>query len=207
MHNIEKWSYPVGQAKEEIFTEVSDYVGEQTRAEHGGCKCGLDRKIRFYDNVEPRADYNAASQWLDDHDEGRYDCLAVRYRSGKTLSSATLKKAEAAYANAVNAQLDLENKVIADFYGTKSLTVGCKQCGSSLSRKWLKAKRLIDCPLCGNELLSATAQERMKNAAARVKKAENALNDEKKKLAAKAGVKDWKNPSGVSWLVKFEYHT
>ena len=72
--------------------------------------------------------------------------------------------------------------------------MGCKSCGSKLSRVHIKTNR---CPVCGADLRPQTMQKAVEAARAKWNRAQDAYN-----AYVKAHSK-----SKVMWLVKIEYHT
>lgn len=71
-------------------------------------------------------------------------------------------------------------------YDRKSATIGCKNCGSSLATKYMAAKKLNKCPLCGSELRSDTVLKTIQGYQANIKKYEKQYAEGIKKARGKS---------------------
>ena len=163
---------------------------------------GLPKSIRWIESAGVLDSYDDALDYIEKHDHRAYDQLAVRYNATKDefKPSAKFLNAKEREKNAREAYKNLTDKINADFFGAKSEYVGCKGCGSKLSRKHLSHPT---CPLCKNSLLSETASTRLSRSFDKIKdskkKADDAWKaDEKRRKKGKIG--------DVRWLVKIEYH-
>lgn len=193
-HNIAHFDYPENCNRKNVQHEC-DTLAKMEDWQEG---CSGVNPIRWLDNVSVQDDYDEAKKYIETHDKGWYDCLAVKYYdTSKLKPSANAKKLAESVASAQNAYNTLREKVISDFFGTKSEYIGCKECGSRLSKAYLKRP---SCPLCGNSLLSETASNRLEKAKAKIAEYEKRRSEAVKKDAAKA-------KKDVRWLVKIEYHT
>lgn len=76
----------------------------------------------------------------------------------------------------------------------KAAKIGCKKCGSSIAKNYLKSER---CPVCGNDLRAEYILERLRKFDADINKIEKDIRVEKQKQASKAPVK---------WCVKVSVH-
>ena len=72
--------------------------------------------------------------------------------------------------------------------------IGCKKCGSSLSKDFLRGD---SCPLCRADLRSKTTLDRISAYQKRLEDIQKKIESEKKKQWEKASLK---------WMVRFEYH-
>lgn len=185
MHNIEYRTYPENVDKVKAKADLDHYVSMEDWQE--GCS-GLYNPIRWIDKI--LSSREEAEKFLEANDRRDYDNLAVKYRettvSGKQYSALVekLKKAKKELEE-VNSKFH--------FRDAKADFIGCKTCGSKLSRKHLFTNK---CPVCGFDLRPAYVQEKVKKLEEKAKKYQEDL----KNLPLK--------PTGrVSWLLKFEYHT
>ncbi|MCR5669646.1 MAG: hypothetical protein K6G10_01455 [Butyrivibrio sp.] len=204
-HNICHFDYKEKVNRKSVQAELDHYAAMEDWQE--GCT-GLLQDIRWLDDREICESYDEAYYLINkldrsDYDQGDYDQLAVRYYvTPPVKNSSETKKAADARANAYNNYSALKEKVCSDFFNTKSEYIGCKECGSKLSKKYLKEPK---CPLCGRNLLSDTAMQRLMNAHDKFVNAQKKEREEVKKAEQKA-IKKAKNRE-VRWLVKIEYHT
>lgn len=76
----------------------------------------------------------------------------------------------------------------------KAAKIGCKKCGSSIAKDYLRTER---CPVCGNELRADYILERLEKYDADIAKVNKDIRLEKQKSANKAPVR---------WCVKVEVH-
>lgn len=189
MHNIEYHSYAENIHRDYVQRELDHYVSGETRGEGGH---GLPNDIRWLENIGICEDYEAAQSCIADHDRKWYDQLAVRYYESTPAQSKTLtglrEKTKAACEEyySRNEKIWAET-VTADF-------VGCKTCGSRLSRIHIRSNR---CPVCGSDLRPETMRKSVASAKAKWEKARTAEQEYIKKHGKKT----------VKWLVKIEYHT
>ena len=107
-------------------------------------------------------------------------CLPVeKGKREKAREAKAWAKVEAAQKKLNDANV----KARKDFAGAKSKTVGCKGCGSKMSREHLVrflSHRPIRCPLCNGDLLSQTFRDRQAKLEAAVKAAKAAHAEESK---------------------------
>lgn len=93
------------------------------------------------------------------------------------------KKAREKVKAAEKKLTDACNKARKAFAEAKSKTVGCKGCGSKMSREHLARflmHRVVRCPLCDHDLLPATFRERQAKLKAAVEEARKAAEEEAK---------------------------
>lgn len=198
MHNILTQSYPENVDKKKVQADWDHYAAMEDWQEGS---TGVS-PIRWLD-TDPKNGLEKAEEYIREKDRGWYDCLAVRYYEDVVVKpTKSMENAKAAKNAAEKHYAELQKKINDDFFNARSATVGCAECGSKLNRKYLKKPT---CPLCGRNLLSETATQRLMNAhdkigAASAKVAQ--LYKSEKQKAEKA-IKNRK----VKWLVKIEYHT
>ena len=192
-HNIEYYSYPITKKQSVIENELQAYAVRKTYEEGGG---GLYRSIRWYEDV--CNDYASAKVFLDTHDKGWYDQLAVKFNHfDKPLTSNRLSDLEAKASETRKKLHELESKVA--FAEFKSQYISCKKCGSKLNKDYIKRNF---CALCGNDMRSDTTKNAIARLKEKVEALEKAIREEKTKLAVKKA-----KEAKVYWLVKIEYHT
>lgn len=78
MHQIEMWVFPSKKSPKAIQKEADKYCKEYGDYHHG---CD---PIRFCTDV--MKDRLEAEEWIDRHDRGFYDCLAVRFKDGRKIN-------------------------------------------------------------------------------------------------------------------------
>ena len=189
MHNIQHYDYPENVNRAAVQKELDSYVQHETYQEGGH---GLDKPIRWLDNVPVCEDYESAREAISRRDKGWYDQLAVRYYRPVRKPQKGLTALEDKEKDAREKLLAVDRVIWAA--GLKAEYVGCRGCGSKLKRQYIKANR---CPVCGADLRPDTTIKQIEAARARWKKAEKAVSDYIKKHSEKE----------VRWLVKIEYHT
>jgi hypothetical protein len=200
-HNIEHRDYPVSIDRVKVKAELDDYVAHEDWGE--GCS-GLYRPIRWLDGVAPFEDSDAASQYLDENDKGDYDNLAVRYYSvdERLITSAKLTDLVKRRGELAVQRLNKNNIYYPDT--VSAAYIGCKKCGSKLSREWLQKRTLRSnkCPVCGCDFRSETMLKAIRSLDDRINKIDADIEAERAKIRLKLRKK-----GEVRWLVKFEYHT
>lgn len=186
MHNIEYYSYKETEDKKAIQTELDDYVEHATWEEGGSTTGG----IRWIDHV--CRSYDEAKKYIEEHDKGWYDCLAVKYISPIQERCAKVeelgKKIKEAYD-------DYHKKDSAIYVKTRtSEFIGCSDCKSRLAAKYLNTNF---CPVCRADLRPETTLKAIAAAHSRWQKAQK----NKEEYVNKHSKKE------TRWLVKIEYHT
>ena len=190
MHNIQYFIYQENVNRKEVQSELDSYVAHEDWQE--GCS-GLYNGIRWLDNQPICEDEDKATVMLNRLDRGNYDNLAVRFYQAQPMKdNKTYRVLQEKASSALKAFREKDNVRYAE-----SVTVeyiGCKACGSKLSRVHIKTNR---CPLCGADLRSKTMKNAVDAAEAKWHKAEKAMKDYERQHAKKR----------VMWMVKIEYHT
>jgi hypothetical protein len=152
----------------------------------------IDRTI--CDNEE------AAHEFINSHDKGWYDCLAVRFYDYSAVNVKKPKRFEVLEErrNTLCARLhDMENTPYAETL-TSTEFVGCKHCGSKIATKFLKGNH---CPVCGTDMRPKTTMDRIASTKARIAETEKELKEEMQNLQKKQ-----RDKAQIKWLVKIEYH-
>lgn len=190
MHNIDYRSFPENVDKKKVKAEIDDYVAHEDWQEGAS---GLSSPIRWYETTPPCADYDDAKAFIDAHDNGWYDNLAVRYFKHNPVSGNKKKELE----DKVNLAREKSNRLSSALYPQtlKSEFIGCKDCGSKLARRLLKTNF---CPVCRADLRPETTLSAIRAADEKLKKAQDALC---------TYVKAHRTVNKIMWLVKYEYHT
>lgn len=189
MHNIEYYSYDENIKRDWVQQKLDAYVKRETYQEGGH---GLDKPIRWLDSEPVCEDEDAARELIGKRDKGWYDQLAVRYYQPEPMQSKALNEMRQKIKEAYDEYARRDGEIWAE--GMKAEFVGCKGCGSKLSRIHIKRNR---CPVCGADLRPASWLKSVEAAKAKWQKAQAA---EKKYIAAHSKKK-------IMWLVKIEYHT
>lgn len=198
-HNIEHRDYNVKMSKDAIFADINSYVEHVTWQEGGS---GIDR-IRWLE-TKVCANYEEAESYLESHDKGWYDCLAVQYKEYPRANLEPSKK-----MTDLAQKIDAERTKCADYEKAHSVKafkaefVGCSSCGSKLKKELLNTEF---CPLCRADLRGKTTLETLKKYKAKIAELKENLEVERKKQKADYEKKQEKNAE-TRWLVKFEYHT
>ena len=186
MHNIEYYDYKETVNKKAIQAELDDYVEHKTWEEGGGDTAG----IRWNDNVVCES-YDAAKKWIEKHDQGWYDCLAVKYLSPVT-NRLDLKEYDDKVKEAYNVYFK-RDKAIYPKTRTSEF-IGCSKCKSRLATAMLRGNF---CPVCGFDLRPESTLKAIETAINKWKKAQEARQEYINKHSKKE----------TRWLVKIEYHT
>ena len=72
-HNIQHYDYPENVDQKKVFRDLAKYVQHEAWQEGGHLN-----EIRWLD-AKPLPSRDDAEEFLNKHDKGWYDCLAVRY--------------------------------------------------------------------------------------------------------------------------------
>lgn len=188
MHNVEHYDYKENIDKKAVYTDLNNYVEHATWAEGGN---GIE-PIRWNDYV--CESYEAAKEWIQKHDKGWYDQLAVKYKTPvrESRKSDKLKELEQKILDAYS-EYNKRNNALYPKTRTSEY-IGCGQCGSKLSSKHLTSNR---CPVCHEDLRPETMLKSIAAAEAKWKRAQ----------AIKKEYVDKHSKKEIRWLVKIEYHT
>lgn len=186
MHNICYREYPESTSKREITESVIRIVARS------GDGYGTD-SIKFCDDVICD-NYGAAQTYLEAIDTAFYGGYAVRcYDFSKVKDPKKVGELEKKIAETL-----ANKKAFAEAHSIKNQKaafIGCPECGSKLNRERLHSNQ---CPLCYQELRSASTMERLASYDNRIAEYHEQIKQERLKNKKKAA---------VMWVVKFEYHS
>ena len=183
MHNIEYFNYQENVDKNKVTTEIDEYISDN--GEYGGNGVRWCRD-KICSNIEE------AKKWIEDHDQGWYDQLAIRYYKSIPSKTAKLKELE-----------EKVNETYKDYYKKDHVSypktrtsefIGCAKCKSRMKTEYLFSN---SCPICRADLRPDTMLKTIAAAKNRWEKAKLTLAN----YTNKTGTKE------VRWLVKIEYHT
>lgn len=186
-HIIQHFTFPVKTKRQEIIAECAEYANRNgdypNQIEGAG--------IRFKDNTVYSC-YEDAEKAIQEMDSGWYDNIAVKYKDVHSIKSAKIDDIR----RRIN---ETQEKKVAysmahDISTFKSQYIGCKKCGSKLSKDHLHG---YYCPLCRNDLRSETTISTLNGYDEKIKSLQKQELEEKKKMRDKAP---------EMWLVKFEFH-
>jgi hypothetical protein len=188
-HNINHYTYDLNCDKKKVQAELDHYAAMEDWQE--GCS-GLGSPIRWLDVTLD--DYDKAIEYIEKHDRGWYDQLAVKYKSYPRPSKQS--KAVSELVTRFEAARASKEKIVKDgsIKNRTSEYIGCPKCGSKLKASLLHGEF---CPLCRADLRSPTTLDRLNKAQARIDEAQKKLEEQRKKESKPV----------VKWLVKIEYHT
>ena len=189
-HNIKHFTYAEKENKNRIQKDLDTYVSHETWQEGGHGTGG----IRWLDAVCKSRE--EAEQYIEKHDRGWYDCLAVRYEAPIQFTSKKLEELKQAVITSYKVYEDRANM---NYPSTlTSEFIGCKSCGSRLNRAKMAAKPDGNkCPVCREDLRTDTI----------LKSIETAKNKWKRVTAQKEEYINSHAKKERRWLVKIEYHT
>lgn len=187
-HNIRYATYNDKINKNAVQREWDAFV---RCADRGEGASGLSQKIRWNDNVSPLENEERASRWIDEHDRGWYDQLAVRFYDIK--GNDKLDEIRNRRSEIMDKLSERENILVKD--ARTSAFIGCVKCGSKLSRVHLTSNK---CPVCHEDLRSTTELNAIDALKKKAKTLQERIKAEEARLRKKAKIK---------WLVKIEYHT
>ena len=189
-HAIQHYEYDISVDKNRIEKEMNRIAEED-----GDYHSGLNKSIRWVDTI--CEDRDKAEEFINTHDNGWYDQLAVKFRVyPKSEPTKALLNLQA------RLQKETEKKsaytqahCIASF---KIEYIGCPKCGSKLKRTLVRGN---SCPLCGTELRSKTTMETLQKYEDSIHHIRKLIKEEERKINLK-NIKQAK----IKWLVKIEYH-
>lgn len=189
-HNIEYGVYKENVNKKKVQTDWDNFVCVADREEGAS---GLPGAIRWNDGVTPLDSKSDAERWIDEHDGGWYDQIAVRFYDVDHVKSGKVDVIRKKLSEA-NDKFRARNSILVKDVRTSEF-IGCTTCGSKLKRTYLKTNQ---CPLCRADLRSATELKAINGLLKKSDTLQKQLKDEIAKQRKKAEIK---------WLVKIEYHT
>ena len=191
--NVLQFKGNINQVKAKWNSAVEDAIYE---CGHGGNYTGSISELgngfqqinKVFDN------YDEAHEYIEEHHQKWDGAMAVRYLAeGGLTKSSTNKKAklEKKLTDAINYRDNLRAKLVNDLRNAKSTLIGCRNSGclSKINRKFVTSKGT--CPLCHQQLLSPTAQNRIAIADCKVAKAQKDLRNYKPTRSKSATTEMW----------------
>lgn len=150
--------------------------------------------LHWHDEISPLESQEAAEKRIEMLEKGKsYSDHAVRfydYSSAKVTDKMVEYRRRIAKLQSQKAKYAEDNSVL----HFKADYIGCKKCGSKVSRKHLRADF---CPVCHNDLRSETTRTTLLNYGSRIRELWDKIEEEKKKQKA---------AKKTMWLIKYEYH-
>lgn len=201
-HEVRYEIYDENVDKQWVQSYWDEYVSHEDWQE--GCT-GLHKKIRWIDHICDTDEEAAA--YIEQHDSGWYDQLAVKFRDSSSIpkNSATKEKLEEQIASykVKKEEYDKSHSIATQ----KAAFISCPYCKSKLAKDYLISNRtrprLEACPVCNaNDIRAEYIHRRLKAFQDRIDKWQTELNEENRRLAKKVASR-----AKVKWLVKIEYHT
>lgn len=190
-HSVEFYDYSTKVSKGEIFADMDEIVIYNGDDEG---HTGLNQNIRFYDNVclDTREE---AKNFIEKHDKGWCDQLAVKYKDCGPVNSKKLIDLKKQYDTTIE-----KIKKSKGFYfaNHKSKLITCKNCESKLAVSFLNTN---NCPVCRKDLRPETEQARIDGLYKKKGVLEDRIQEEEQRLKKKQAKK-----GKEMWLVKIEYH-
>lgn len=153
-HHADKES--VEEEFEQLQQEYCAEKGDNTYAGHLGIKPGL----HFIDTVYP--DATAADDYIAEQNDKWEAAWAVPYHRVGQIPTAKGRKLIEARSKINRQMMDFHDNVLVRIKAAKSKTIGCKTCGSSVSRAHLSS---CSCPVCGKRgaFLTQTDKKRLES--------------------------------------------
>ena len=191
MHNILFFKYDELVDKQKVVNELNE------RAKEDSDWSEPITGIRWI-NIQPLTSEEEARAYIEQHDIGDYDQLAVRFtEKAKGKPSAKLLKLREKLAETEKKYNEIDSLPYAKT--VKAAYIGCKYCGSKLSARFLRSN---DCPLCRRELRPETTLKKISALETQVYALRREINQEERNCKEKG------TPyTAIRWLVKIEYHS
>lgn len=203
-HNIQYFTYSKDVNKKQVNADIDNYVAHEDYQE--GCS-GLYSPIRWIDKILDT--YEDAEEYINSHDKGDYDSLAVMYYEyPKFKETKTYEVLKERAERLKKRYLELRDRI--HYADVKSKFITCRFCESKISTDVLSNKvksyafwgKRNDCPVCGRDLRPESALDIIEKARQNAEKAEKDLKAERRKIEKKLI-----RQAEIKWLVKIEYHT
>lgn len=153
---------------------------------------GLPGDIRWIDHVCENEE--KAREYIDSHDKGWYDQLAVKFKKADYSGNKQLEKLGETRRNMFIKLNALENKP--HFKDAKSSLISCKCCGSKIANKYMQRKNY--CPVCQEDMRPDTVKLRIEAYKEKLAEIDKKITALKQKLDEKGE---------LFWLIKTEYHS
>lgn len=194
-HVIQYHKLPKNASKKNFIADMDEIVQHEDYMEGGRYPASQltwhdDKVYNTYDDAKQAIDSFIRDSY-DDHAVLYYDTDSIAVKPSKALETAKMKldKLIAARDKYVN-----ESRVS----HRSSEFIGCTECGSKISRKWLKSDY---CPVCKHDLRPNSTLNRIASFDKRIKTARNEVS----KIEHDLKLKNIKKAK-ICWLVKTEYH-
>lgn len=202
-HNIKHIDYPENVNKKIVKAGWDEFVRHADWQEGSS---GLPGEIRWIDHI--CSSREEAEDYIEAHDKGWYDQLAVKYKEYSKLELSKTYEILKERADRLKARyVELNEKI--HYKGVKSKFITCRTCESKISTEILSSEKNIStwknrniCPICGADIRPESTLDIIAKAKANAIKAAKDLQIEEKKLQAKQEKK-----AQIRWLLKIEYHT
>lgn len=162
-----------------------DQNGNDIYSGHLGIVDGLNVTSRQFDT------YEQAEDWLMDNAQKWESAEAVQYKGTVKKRTQSAQTASDRYERLNTEYNDFDKTVLKEVKSAKSKTIGCKHCGSNISRKYLTG---LYCPVChsANEFINDTRKNQKKRLGERVSEAREKFRNHNNKA---------KDTAGYLWLV------
>ena len=198
-HNIRYYDYKENCNKAKVEKELDHYVAMEDWQEGAS---GLPNRIRWIQSVLCD-DYDSAEQYIQSHDKGWYDCLAVRYKNpiGQVkVESKKIFDLKERISKLSSKYAELSSKI--HYNGVKSAFVSCSHCGSKIATSYIGKYGYVGnkCPVCKTDMRPKTVLDQIETVKKNLDNAKKNLQEEEKKVANR-------QKQDVRGLVKIEYHT
>ena len=191
MHNICFSIFPVERSEKYITDEVLRVV--KLNGDHYGTE-SIKFINRMFDTREQ------AEEWIKGNDRGFYGGLAVKYHHFDREKIPASKKENQLQERIFEVRQKRDEYINANrVRDHKADFIGCKNCGSKLSRIYLRNDH---CPVCETDLRSKTVLDRITGFDLKIEELGKA-----KRAAELDNYAKNRGKSELRWLVKYEYHS
>ena len=200
-HEVHYGIYDENVDKKEVQSYWDDYAMHEDWQE--GCS-GLANKIRWIDHICDTKE--EAEQYIEQHDKGWYDQLAVKFRDDSEIpKNSALKDKLVKQIASYRAKKEVYDKAHS-IANQKAAFISCPYCKSKLAKDYIISNNRIRkecCPVCNaNDIRAEYVLKQLKAFQDKIDKWQKELKEEERRLAKKVACK-----AKVKWLVKIEYHT
>ena len=200
-HIINYGIYKNNINKNEVQEYWDNYVSHEAWQEGS---TGLPKKIRWIDKI--CNSMTEAEEYIEKHDDGWYDQLAVRFRDTDVVPKTSATKEKLLMQIERYKLKKKEYNEIHSFANCKAEFISCPFCKSKISKLHLVRKHNITgtygCPICNaSDIRADYIIKKLQTFQIRIDKWGELLKEEERKLAKKVSAK-----AEVKWLVKIEYH-
>lgn len=172
-HEIIYESYAASVDTRSVQAEWEDRIRHICWQEGGG----MSQPIRWIDHI--CEDREAAYKYIERHDDGWYDQLAVKYYTDGDKIPKAVTKLEERLKDAITKNEDLKSNI--HYKGVKSQYIACRTCGSKIASKFFGRTVGNKCPVCGSDMRPQSTLDRIAAGEDRVEKIKKQLKEEKAK--------------------------